>query len=84
MRGIQGKLQAGATMFNGVQESLPKEFAKLGDMLTTDAWEATVGELDGVVPTGIDCEAWQGWFPLAVHEKFPNIDLKKEMRVGEV
>ncbi len=84
MRGIPGKLQAAATMFNGTQDSLPKEFAKLGDMLTTDAWEAIVGEFDGVVPTGIDCEAWQGWFPLAVHNTFPNLALKENMTIGEV
>ena len=80
IRGIPGYLEESVRQFTDMETSLPKEFAKLGDLLTTEALEAIVGEESGVVTTAIDCEGWQGYFPTKVHDRFPNEDLTGHLR----
>ncbi len=83
-RGLPGGLNEGANLFASREDSLPKEFAKLGDMLNTEALENIVGEEEGVVATAIDCEGWQGYFPTKVHEQFPNEELTGHMTKAKI
>ena len=62
LRGARGKMREGVTRFNTVEDSLVMELAKMGDMLTTQAWEAIIGRNEGVVVTALDCEGWSGWY----------------------
>ena len=84
IRGIPGHLEESVRQFTDMETSLPKEFAKLGDLLTTEALEAIVGEESGVVTTAIDCEGWQGYFPTKVHDRFPNEDLTGHLRKNAI
>ena len=62
LRGSRSKIRGGVARFNQVEESVVMELAKLGDMLTTQAWEAIIGKDEGVVVTALDCEGWCGWY----------------------
>ncbi len=42
LRGARSKIKEGVTRFNMQESSLVMELAKLGDMLTTQAWEAII------------------------------------------